>query len=161
MASEPGIEITEEVASVEEFTRFYESHHGEVVRWAALVLGSDAMANDVVHDAFIEVWRRWARLERPSGYLRRCVAHGCRDVQRRDRRSRARAHLLADDASVVPTEPVFDLLDRLPFNQRAAVVLRFYGGLTEAEIAETLGARPGSVGPWITRALRTLRKELA
>jgi DNA-directed RNA polymerase specialized sigma24 family protein len=40
------------------------------------------------------------------------------------------------------------------------VVLRFYGGLTTEEIAQALGCAPGSVGPWITRALTKLRKAL-
>jgi DNA-directed RNA polymerase specialized sigma24 family protein len=49
-------------------------------------------------------------------------------------------------------------LDVLPFNQRAVVVLRFYVGLNNVEIAEALGCATGSVGPWLDRALKQLRK---
>ena len=57
-------------------------------------------------------------------------------------------------------EHLDDLLLSLPFNQRAAVVLRFYGGLTSEEIARELGCAAGSVGPWINRALAKMRKAL-
>jgi RNA polymerase sigma factor (sigma-70 family) len=60
-----------------------------------------------------------------------------------------------------PNEVLFDVLARLPFNQRAAVVMRYFAGMTEHEIADALDARPGSIGPWIHRALNTLRKELS
>ena len=49
---------------------------------------------------------------------------------------------------------------RLPYDQRAVVVLRYWLGLSEAEIASTLGCRPGTVKSRHSRALRTLRKEL-
>ena len=53
-----------------------------------------------------------------------------------------------------------DVLDELSFNQRAAVVLRYYGGLSTVEIAQALNCAPGSVGPWINRALKKMRKAL-
>jgi RNA polymerase sigma factor (sigma-70 family) len=53
-----------------------------------------------------------------------------------------------------------DVLAILPFNQRAAVVLRYYAQLSIDEIADALGCRRGSVGPWISRALKSMRKVL-
>ena len=53
-----------------------------------------------------------------------------------------------------------DSLRRLPYDQRAVVVLRYWLGLTEAEIAESLDCRPGTVKSRLSRALRALRKEL-
>lgn len=53
-----------------------------------------------------------------------------------------------------------DAVQRLPFNQRAAIVLRYYHRMTEREIAAALGCRSGSVGPWLHRGLRRLREEL-
>lgn len=55
---------------------------------------------------------------------------------------------------------LFDVLARLPFNQRAAIVMRYFAGMTEREIADALDTSPGSIGPWIHRALTTMRKEL-
>jgi DNA-directed RNA polymerase specialized sigma24 family protein len=57
-------------------------------------------------------------------------------------------------------ESIAGLLDVLPFEQRAVIVLRFYAGLGNAEIAHALRCPTGSVGPWIDRALTRLRKEL-
>ena len=54
-----------------------------------------------------------------------------------------------------------DSLRRLPYDQRAVVVLRYWLGLSEAEIAESLGCRPGTVKSRHSRALRILRKELS
>lgn len=60
-----------------------------------------------------------------------------------------------------PDDLLFDVIERLPFNQRAAVVMRFYERITETEIAAALDCKPGSVGPWIHRALTAMRKELS
>jgi RNA polymerase sigma factor (sigma-70 family) len=53
-----------------------------------------------------------------------------------------------------------DALASLPFNQRAALVLRYFEGQSTAQIAATLDCAPGSVGPWIDRGLGKLRKAL-
>lgn len=52
---------------------------------------------------------------------------------------------------------VFDLLDRLPHRQRAAIVLRYYADCSEAETAEALNCRPGTVKSLVARGLATLR----
>lgn len=51
-------------------------------------------------------------------------------------------------------------LHRLPYEERAVVVLRYWLGLSEAEIAEHLGCRPGTVKSRHSRALKKIRKEL-
>ena len=143
------------------FVAFYRSELDQQVRRASLLLNSDEAGNDVVHDAFTRMYERWGDIENPGPYLNRAVLNGCRDAGRR-RKVAAEADLrLRADATPEPDHVVFDMLDGLPFNQRAAVVLRFYGRMTENEIAETLDCRPGSVGPWIRRALDTMREELS
>jgi RNA polymerase sigma factor (sigma-70 family) len=67
---------------------------------------------------------------------------------------------------LVPTgdaedEHLWDALQKLPFNHRAVLVLRYYHQLTDREIATTLRCRVGSVGPWLQRGLRALRKDLS
>jgi RNA polymerase sigma factor (sigma-70 family) len=52
-------------------------------------------------------------------------------------------------------------LERLPHKQRAALVMKFYAGSTEREIADALGCRPGSVGPMVQRALEHMRRSLS
>lgn len=143
------------------FDDFYRSELDGQVRRAVLLLGSNDTANDVVHDAFIAVYRRWEELDEPGPYLNRCVLNGCRGVHRQRTRQRRLLPRLADSSASSEDEHLDDVLAQLPFNQRAAVVLRFYGGLTTEQIAAELGCAPGSVGPWITRALAKLRKALA
>jgi RNA polymerase sigma factor (sigma-70 family) len=65
------------------------------------------------------------------------------------------------DDTTSPDDLLFDVLALLPFNQRAAIVMRYFAGMTEHEIADALDTRPGSIGPWIHRALTTMRKELS
>jgi len=55
---------------------------------------------------------------------------------------------------------MLDALDRLPARRRAAIVLRFYEDLAEADIAQVLGCRPGTVKSLLSRGLAQLRKEV-
>jgi len=143
------------------FGDFYRLELDGQVRRAALLLGSDDIANDVVHEAFIAVYRRWDTLDEPGPYLHVAVLNGCRGVHRhRSRQRRLLPRLVDRDTPASVDEHLDDLLAGLPFNHRAAVVLRFYGGLTNEEIALELGCAAGSVGPWINRALMRMRKAL-
>lgn len=143
------------------FSDFYRRELGVQVRRAALLSGSSDVANDIVHDVMIEVYQRWDRLDQPGAYLNRAVVNRCRDHQRRQfRRARVLSLLGFGEPVVDPVEVLDDALERLPFNQRAALVLRYYNGLTKDEIAAVLGCASGSVGPWIDRGLKTLRRSL-
>jgi RNA polymerase sigma factor (sigma-70 family) len=143
------------------FGEFYRLELDGQVRRAVLLLGSNDLANDVVHEAFVAVYRRWDVLDDPGPYLHIAVLNGCRGIHRQRSRQRRLLPRLVDRAARASDhELIDDLLAELPFNQRAAVVLRFYGGLTTVEIARELGCAPGSVGPWINRALARLRKAL-
>lgn len=143
------------------FGDFYRRELDGQVRRAALLLGSDELANDVVHDAFVAVYQRWESLDEPGPYLNVTVLNGCRGIHRRRTRDIRLLPRLFDRG---PASSVGDRLDdvlaQLPFNQRAAVVLRFYGGHTTEEIAQALECANGSVGPWIDRALDKMRKAL-
>jgi RNA polymerase sigma factor (sigma-70 family) len=157
-----GIGVVAGPANNKAFGAFYEAELDQQVRRAFLIVGSTETANDVVHDAFVAVYRRWGGIEEPGPYLNRVVLNSCRDVCRRQARHDRWLRRLAerDDGSSTD-DTLDDVLERLPFNQRAAVVLRYYGQFTTAEIAESLGCAPGSVGPWIKRALDQMRKALS
>lgn len=150
------------VAREVSFGAFYEVELGRQVRLAALVLGSSSVAQDAVHDAFIEVYRRWDVVADPGPYLQRAVLNRCRDLLRRDSVARRRLPWAGHEVLDGPEEDreLFDALAKLPFNHRAAVVLRYYLQYSEAEIAQQLGCRPGSVGPWIRRGLDRLARDL-
>ncbi len=162
MATAPPAEVAAPTSST--FEAFYRFENPVQVRRAALLLaGDEAAANDVVHDAFLALYQRWGSVADPGPYLNRSVLNGCRDRARREGRWRAMAPRQAEaptPAAAGDNEILWDVIAALPFNQRAVVVLRFYEGRTEAEIAASLGCRPGSVGPWLHRALTTMRKAL-
>jgi len=148
------------------FERFYTDELDGQVRRCFVLTGSNEIANDIVHDAMIEVYRRWSTLDNPGGYLNRAVLNRCRDQGRRkqvaDRSLRmVTAAELAEPHGASESVEMRRALARLPFNHRAALVLRYYAASTTAEIAEALDCRPGSVGPWINRGLTALRKDLS
>lgn len=144
-----------------DFAALYQSELQEQVARATFLLASNETAADVVHDVFAEVYERWDSIDNPGAYLQQSVLNRCRDAKRR---TRTRTRFLAQKRALSEKsdlEYLTDALAKLPFNQRAAVVLRFYAGLTEAEIADVLDCALGSVGPWTHRALAALRKEFS
>lgn len=146
----------------DDFRSFYEREHDAQVRRAFLLTGSNEQANDVVHDAMVGVFERWGQLDSPGGYLNKSVINGCRDVARRSSSRGSLVHALRPISNDEPEHQILDdAIAGLPFSQRASLVLRFFGGWTADEIAQALDCSSNSVGPWITRALNTLRKELS
>jgi len=143
------------------FTDFYNGEFELQVRRAFLLLGSNEDAHDVVQNAMAAIYRRWGTLENPGGYLTQTVLNGCRDAGRqRASRQRLLARVAERNAVADHGQMLDDVLADLPFNQRAAVVLRFYARSRTQEIADALDCAPGSVGPWIDRALSKMRKAM-
>jgi RNA polymerase sigma-70 factor (sigma-E family) len=140
------------------FTAVYEEWFESMVRVAYLLVGDLATAEDVVQDAFAQLHRRWGAVEQPAGYVRASVVNGCRQHHRRSARERARySQMLAPDAAP-ETPDVLAAVARLPFRQRAALVMRFYEDRTDDEIAAALDCRPATVRSLVHRGLRTLQK---
>jgi RNA polymerase sigma factor (sigma-70 family) len=150
-------------ASVE-FVAVYERSYAGLVRLAYLLTSDAEAARDIVQDCFVNAHQRWDTIDRPDAYLRRSVANGASKT-RRDRAHRADrvtrlTQEIRSDAELPGPEYLIDLIQSLPYKQRAVVVLRFYLDLHIDEIADSLGMRTGSVGPTLHRALKHLRKEL-
>ncbi len=148
------------------FEEFYNNEHAGQVRRCYVMTRSAEDARDIVHEAMIEVYRKWSTIDRPGAYLNRAVLNRCRNRARHTKVSDRSMRLVSSATKTDRVDDVAEsvaidrLIARLPFNQRAALVLRFYGGATTDEIADALDCRPGSVGPWINRGLAALRKEL-
>lgn len=143
-----------------EFEGFYQAELARVVRRIALIVGSVPAAEDIAHDALLQVYRRWDRLDAPGAYLRTVTLNAAFRWLRLQRRETAHADL--PDRAAVPATDFVELasqLGRLTPRQRAVIVLRYYDGLSEVQIAEALGCRPGSVGPLLSRARNHLRTE--
>jgi RNA polymerase sigma-70 factor (sigma-E family) len=139
---------------------FYKDSYVPMVRLAILLTGSTEVAQDLVQDSFVKLHRRWTAIDDPQAYLRRVVVNTCRSHHRRRARDvNARDRLVADLTPVVlAADELGDALARLPYRQHAALVLRFYEDLSEADIARALGCRPGTVGSLVSRGLAELRK---
>jgi len=158
---EPDPVPTDRIAADSVFTEFYRAEHAGQVRRAALMLGSSEEANDIVHEALAAMYGRWDLIDHPGPYLNRAVLNGCRAAANRRRADLRVRKRLRVEVETSREETLLDIIKLLPFNQRAAIVLRFYAQMTEHDIAITLDVPQGSIGPWINRALTTMRKELS
>jgi RNA polymerase sigma-70 factor (sigma-E family) len=138
------------------FEDFYRAQHEAMLRLAYLLTQSRAAAEDVVQDSFLRIQPRWGSLDSPTAYLRRTVTNACYSWHRRRRREAALTVVPPDPAEPEHDE-MWDALAKLPPRRRAALVLRYYQDLSEAEIADTLGCRPGTVKSLTHRGLAQLR----
>lgn len=136
----------------------YRREYGAMVRLAHLITGSNEVAEDLVQDSFVRLHRNWDRALEPGAYLRTVVVNRCRSWQRRavlERRHLSRSEPIPASVADEARE-LLDALASLGARQRAALVLRFYADLPEAEIARLLGCRPGTVKSLVHRGLRRL-----
>jgi RNA polymerase sigma-70 factor (sigma-E family) len=147
--------------SAQTFEDFFVESWPWAFRLASLLTRSAEAGEDIAQDALIAMSQRWGDADRPAAYLRTSVVNGCLNWHRRNRTVRAKLPLLARRAeSPVEVDEMADAIARLPFRQRAVVVLRYYSDLSEAEIAEILRCRPGTVKSLASRALTALSKEI-
>ena len=141
------------------FEALYRSNYRALTRLAFLLTQSAEAADDLVQDVFARVLPRWHRLDDPVPYLRRSVVNAANSWHRRRRLERSRPSELVVSTTFEADE-LFDVLAKLPARQRAAVVLRYYADLSDAEVAAALGCRPGTVPSLVHRALEQMRPAL-
>jgi len=146
------------------FDDLYRANYESLVRLGFLLTLSEDVARDLVHDVFVRVYGRWDSLEDPVPYLRRSVVNASRSWHRRRRLERSEARTRAAvhaDVVAFDADELFDVLGRLPARQRAAIVLRFYEQMSDAEIAALLHCRPGTVASLVHRGCARLRSAMA
>lgn len=144
----------------------YRTHYAPMVRLAHLITGSNEVAEDLVQEAFVGLHGRdFSGVANPAGYLRSAVVNRCRSWQRRAVLERRHSPGTGAGGSPVvqpgEVDETLAALARLRPRQRAALVLRFYADLSEAEIASTLGCRPGTVKSLISRGLAELKETIS
>jgi len=153
------------------FEEFTAARLPAMLRYAAVLTGDQGLAEDVVQEVLVRAYTRWRRItavDEPERYVRRMITNEYLSWRRRWARITPR-HTVTPAASDAPDHPTTHAdrealkteLARLPRRQRAVLVLRYYEGLTDAEIADVLGCRPGTVRGYASRALATLRVDLA
>jgi len=149
----------------------YEAHASDAGRLAYLLTGDPHLAQDLTHEAFVALIGRLGAIRDDAAigaYLRRSVVNLARKHWRKRRGEQTYLQ------STRPGEPatggailaaaerdeLWVALARLPYRQRAAIVLRFYEDLSEDETARALGCARGTVKSAVARGLKRMREEL-
>jgi RNA polymerase sigma-70 factor (sigma-E family) len=154
-----------------EFEAFVQARLPALVGFTAALCADPTLAEDVVQEVLIRVQRRWpavASLDVPEAYVRKALVNEYLSWRRKLGRVIPKAEVhppgfdAPDHAEVHAQRSLLaDHLAALPPRQRAVLVMRYYAGLTDAEIAEILGCRPVTVRGYAVRALAALRVELS
>jgi RNA polymerase sigma-70 factor (sigma-E family) len=146
----------------------FRDEYASLVRLAFLVLGDRGAAEEVVQDAFVKLHSRWRSIREPDkagAWLRSVVLNGARSRRRGRPRLAAPAPVTVDaaDAGALSSDlqqRTVVALMQLSARQREALVLKFYEGLGESEIAAAMGVSPGSVKTHVHRGIEALRSTL-
>jgi RNA polymerase sigma-70 factor (sigma-E family) len=152
-------------------TALYTEHYRSLVRLAALLVRDTATAEEVVQESFAAMHSGWRRLrdsEKALSYLRQSVVNRSRSVLRHrvvvDRNAPKAAPDMpsAEQGAIARLErsAVVAALRTLPARQREALVLRYYGDLSEAQIASAMGISRGAVKSHTARGMVALRAVL-
>lgn len=156
-------EVAEEPRS---FEAFFASEHARLFGALCLVTGNRSEAEEIMQDAFLRLWERWDRVatvDDPSAYLFRTAMNVFRNRYRRAALALRKTISVASTEDALATVEDRDVVVRalrdLTPDQRAAVVLTGYVGLSSEEAGRMLGMRAGTVRTLATRARATIREK--
>src|SRR5919204_2524102 len=149
------------------FERLYRRYVQDVYRYSLALLRNPADAEDVTQTTFMNayrVFRRGERIEKPQNWLIK-IAHNTASSRYARAQRRVQEVPLDEQMLELPVgdedkpevQEVLEALAELPFNQRAALVMRELEGRSYAEIAQTLNVTQSAVEALIFRARRSLR----
>jgi RNA polymerase sigma factor (sigma-70 family) len=152
----------------------YDRYGGTAYGLALRVVRDAALAEDVVQEAFLAVWRSAARFvperAKASTWIMTFVHRRAVDVVRREERRRGEPLDHAEQPATGSTEEVAwlrferdrvkEALERLPEAQREAIELAYYGGFSQSELAERLGQPLGTIKSRMFAGLARLRELL-
>jgi RNA polymerase sigma-70 factor (sigma-E family) len=161
--------VEEESVDRSRLGELYVRYAPEGIKLAYLLTGDRMLAEDLVQEAFARFVGRLGHLRHPDAfgsYLRSTIVNLSRSHFRRRKVERAyiesasRAPMLPPPVDAGFDHEVHEALLRLPERQRAALVLRFYEDLSDAQTAEVMRCRPGTVRSLVSRAMQTIRAEV-
>jgi RNA polymerase sigma-70 factor (sigma-E family) len=149
-------------------TEIYTTHYNQLVRLAVMLVHDLQTAEEVVQDAFEAMhlaWRRLRDTEKALSYLRQAIVNRSRSVLRHRKVVEMHAPKPAPDEqsaehaamTLIERSEVTTALRSLPVRQREAVVLRYYGDFSEADIAKAMGISRGAVKSHTARAMAALK----
>lgn len=150
-----------------DFAAFVAEKQRALLRLAMVLSGDVRQAEDVVADVLARAYEKWARVssvDQPYAYVRRMVVNEYLSWRRRGGRAFPYAQL-DDLVDAVPDhagayaerDALIEQLATLPRQQRATLVLRYYEGLSDREIAGVLGCAEATVRSNASRGLASLR----
>jgi RNA polymerase sigma-70 factor (sigma-E family) len=151
------------------FEEFADARLPAVLRFANVLTADHALAQDVVQEVLIRAharWRKISRLDQPESYIRKMIVNEFISSKRRTWRfvpsgTDMTAAVVSDHAARhSERDALLAEIGKLPPRQRAVLVLRYYEGHSDTEIAEVLGCAPVTVRGYASRALAALRVEL-
>lgn len=157
------------VSASTDFEAWFPMGRARLMRVAYLLTSDQSRAEDLAQATLVKVYLSWDRIsssDNVNAYARKVLLN---EFNSDWRRPVTRREVLTDQplASLTlvadgPNDPsdLFALVKQLPPQQRAVLVLRYYEGLTEAEIAAVLGISSGTVKAHANRALGALRAQL-
>lgn len=163
VVSENAATVPESLGSVStNFVAFYEREFIHAARFAWFLVRSSAVAEDLAQEAFVSLYRAFEQVESPLGFVHRAIVNLARAWQRDERRHMLKAVRLSQSSGpLTPADAeLFDVVGALPYRQRVVIVTRYWLGWSEAEIAQALDCRPGTVKSLASRALTQLRQEI-
>lgn len=157
----------------EDFEVFLDRELPTLLRYAFMLTGDPDLSRDLVQDVALKAHVRWAQIgevDHPRLYLRTMVTNAFLSWRRRWSVRNfvgGSTHPMLEGASVADPaigiderDAMWQRLAGLPRQQRAVLVLRYYEGLPDAEIADILHCTAGTVRSHASRALGTLRTQL-
>jgi len=138
----------------------YRLEYSGMVRLAYTLISNSAEAEELVQDAFLDVFRQLDDIREPKAYLRSAVVSRSRSILRRRRTMALRRPERPTDLPPEAGE-LWDVLAELSEDHRIAVVLRYYCGYRASEISSIIGRPAATVRSHLRRGLAQLRKELS
>jgi RNA polymerase sigma factor (sigma-70 family) len=151
------------------FESLYGRHVQDVYRYCRAMLDRQADAEDATQTTFLNAYRALEQGEQPrdpGSWLRAIALNVCREHHRRAGRRPDEVSLEDDPGELVREPPGPELgdivrgLSSLPFNQRAALVMREFEGRSLPEISAALGVSVSAVEALLFRSRRSLREQL-
>jgi RNA polymerase sigma factor (sigma-70 family) len=141
----------------------FHEHWINMYRLATMLVANPETGEEIAQEAFTRWYARKESVDHPGAYLRTLVVNLANGHHRKRTSAHRWRHLFDTDGTRSTGEPgdvMSDMINALPPRQKAVVVLRYFEGCSEAEIADILQCRPGTVKSAMSRALETLRAGL-
>ena len=153
------------------FEHYAERRLRPLLRSATAICGDPSLAEDLVQDVLLKVQLRWSRVSRADNvdaYVQRMLVNEFVSWRRKWARiepqaDAGRALPASADVAVAVTErsELQEQLGHLPRKQQVVLALRYYEGMSDAEIAQIMNCAESTVRAYASRALATLRTHRA